>query len=124
MSRRDLAARERAGAQGCPFVVKAVHPAYKTEVRRVTRRPANGQLELLQGLPLTNEERRDAARIQDNLTRLRFQMAEAKRNLGLKQENLRKIESTRQSNVVPFARAQAAFEDAQARVEQLEAAAR
>ncbi len=112
--------------KGRPFVVKAVHPAYKTEVRRVTRRPANGQLELilsekpLQGLPLTNEERRDAARIQDNLTRLRFQMAEAKRNLGLKQENLRKIESTRQSNVVPFARAQAAFEDAQARVEQLE----
>lgn len=112
--------------KGRPFVVKAVHPAYKTEVRRVTRRPPTGALELvlsekpLQGLPLSKEERRDAARIQDNLTRLRFQLADAKRNLGQKQEHLRKIESTRQSNVVPFARAQAAFEEAQSRVEQLE----
>ena len=112
--------------KGRPFVVKAVHPAYKTEVRRVTRRPTTGALELvlsekpLQGLPMSKEERRDAARIQDNLTRLRFQLADAKRNLAQKQEHLRKIESTRQANVVPFARAQAAFEEAQSRVEQLE----
>ncbi|MFO0724483.1 MAG: protein kinase [Myxococcota bacterium] len=110
-----------------PFVLKAVRPAYKTETRRLNRRSiVDGKVELtlneqpLTRLPLSKEDRRDAARIQENLARLRAQRDQARRTVAQLEAKMREIEASHPSSIKPATTTQAALLTANSRLDDLE----